>query len=56
MLDLMALSRDFVFTAVITNAFKAAVKGNVTMLMTAMKIRRVLSSVAEEGGGAPSVL
>ena len=56
MLDLMALIRDFVFTAIITNAFKAAVKGNVTMLITARKIRKALSSVAEDGGGPPSVM
>ena len=54
MLDLMALIRDFVFTAIITNAFKAAVKGNVTMLITARKIRRALSSVAEDGNAPPS--
>jgi len=56
MLDLMALIRDFVFTAIITNVFKAAVKGNVTMLITAKKMRRVLSSVVEDGGGPPSVM
>jgi len=51
MLDLMALIRDFVFTATITNVFKAAVKGNVTMLITARKIRKT-----EDGGGPPSVM
>ena len=56
MLDLMTLIRDFVFTAIITNAFKAAVKGNVTMLITARKIRKALSSVAEDGGGPPSIM
>lgn len=44
MLVLMALIRDFVFTAIITNAFKVAVKGSVTMLIAVRKIRRALTS------------
>jgi len=47
MYDLLALSREFVFRVIITKTFKAAVKGNVTMLITAKKIRRALTSVAE---------
>ena len=56
MLDLMALNRDFVFMAIMTNAFKAAVKGNVTRLITARKIKRALSSLREDGGGPPSIM
>ena len=50
----MALIRDFVFTAITTNAFKVAVKGSVTMLIAVRKIRRALTSVAEDGSEPPS--
>ena len=39
MFDLWALSRDFTLTAIITSAFKAAVKGKVSVLMKMMKIK-----------------
>ena len=52
--DLLALIRDFVLMAIITKTFKAAVKGNVTMLITARKIRRALTSAAEDGSTPPS--
>ena len=39
-LDLWALSRRLVFTAIITNAFRAAVKGKEKMLMIIFKIRQ----------------
>jgi len=39
MFDLWTLSRDFVLTAIITSAFKAAVKGKVMMLMTMRNIK-----------------
>ena len=39
MFDLCALNRDFVFTAIITSAFKTAVKGKVRMWMIMIKIR-----------------
>ena len=54
MLDLLALRRDFIFTTIITNAFKATVKGKVTMLITARKITTALASVAEGGSNPPS--
>ena len=42
-LGLLALNRDFVFTAIITSAFKKVVKGNVTMLMTKTNMRTALA-------------
>ena len=39
MFDFCALNRDFVFTAIITSAFKTAVKGRKMMLMIMYKIR-----------------
>ena len=52
--DVLALIWEFVFRAIITKTFKAAFKGNVTMLITARKIRRALTSVAEGGSAPPS--
>ena len=51
---MVALIRGVVFRTIITKTFKAAVKGNVTMLITATKIRRALTSVAEGGSVPPS--
>ena len=42
-LGLLALNRDFVFTAIITSAFKKVVKGNVTMLMAKTNMRTALA-------------
>lgn len=39
MFDLCALRRDFSFTAIITSAFKIAVKGNVRTSIVIIKIR-----------------
>ena len=39
MFDFCALNRDFVFTAIITSAFKTAITGTVMMLMIMYKIR-----------------
>ena len=52
--DLLALIWEFVFRAIISKTFKAAVKGNVTTLLAARKIRRALTSVAEGGSAPPS--
>ena len=43
--DLWLLSRDFILTAIITSAFKAAVTGNVRMWTTMTIIRKVWVSV-----------
>jgi len=43
MFDLWALSRDFLFTAIITSAFKQAVKGNVKIWIIMKKITVVIA-------------
>ena len=47
MFDLWALSRDFLFTAIITSEFKPAVKGNVKIWMIMKKI--IAATALDEG-------
>ena len=51
MFDLLALSLDFIFTAIITSVFKVAVKGKVRMLMIMTKISTAW--VTEPEGSLP---
>ena len=44
-LDLWALNRRLVFTAIITNAFKTTVKGKVKMLMVMFKVRAIWTTL-----------
>ena len=55
MFDLWALSRDFTLTAIITSAFKTAVKGKVRMLMIMRNIRAAEVALLRELLVSPGV-